>query len=94
MLLPQITPDDRIIMDLQVNQDTLSGTVVNGTPAINTRHISTQVLVKNGETVVLGGVYIAHRIESQWIEPHFLATFPMLDFYSSGLVKVSPNRNC
>lgn len=54
---PQITPDDRIIMDLEVNQDTLSGTVVNGVPAINTRSVTTQVLVQNGETVVLGGVY-------------------------------------
>jgi type IV pilus assembly protein PilQ len=54
---PQITPDDRIIMDLEVNQDTVSGTVVNGVPAINTRSVTTQVLVQNGETVVLGGVY-------------------------------------
>ena len=54
---PQITPDDRIIMDLQVNQDTVSGTTVLGVPAINTRSVSTQVLVGNGETVVLGGVY-------------------------------------
>ena len=54
---PQITPDDTIIMDLQVNQDTVSATVVNGVPAINTRSVTTQVLVDNGETVVLGGVY-------------------------------------
>ena len=54
---PQITPDDRIIMDLQVNQDTVSGTTVLGVPAINTRSVTTQVLVGNGETVVLGGVY-------------------------------------
>ena len=54
---PQITPDDRIIMDLQVNQDTVSGTTVLGVPAINTRSVTTQVLVANGETVVLGGVY-------------------------------------
>lgn len=54
---PQITPDDRIIMDLEVNQDSLSGTSVNGVPAINTRSVTTQVLVQNGETVVLGGVY-------------------------------------
>ena len=52
---PQITPDDRIIMDLQVNQDTVSGTTVLGVPAINTRSVTTQVLVGNGETVVLGG---------------------------------------
>jgi type IV pilus assembly protein PilQ len=54
---PQITPDDRIIMDLEVNQDTISGTSVNGIPAINTKSVTTQVLVQNGETVVLGGVY-------------------------------------
>jgi type IV pilus assembly protein PilQ len=55
---PQITPDDRIIMDLEVNQNTVStSTVVLGVPAINTRNVSTQVLVENGETVVLGGVY-------------------------------------
>ncbi len=54
---PQITPDDTIIMDLQVNQDTVSATTVLGVPAINTRSVATQVLVENGETVVLGGVY-------------------------------------
>ncbi|MCW8962834.1 MAG: type IV pilus secretin PilQ, partial [Gammaproteobacteria bacterium] len=54
---PQITPDDRIIMDLTVNKDAPSTTTVNGVPAINTQAISTQVIVDNGETVVLGGVY-------------------------------------
>ncbi|MEE4244831.1 MAG: type IV pilus secretin PilQ [Kangiellaceae bacterium] len=53
---PQITPDDRIILDLQVNQDT-RGEETAGVPAINTREVGTQVLVENGETVVLGGIY-------------------------------------
>lgn len=53
---PQITPDDRIIMDLQVNQDTV-GQVFAGVPSIDTNTITTQVLVENGETVVLGGVF-------------------------------------
>lgn len=53
---PQITPDERIIMDLTVNKDTV-GTVVNGVPSIDTREVNTQVLVANGETVVLGGIY-------------------------------------
>lgn len=53
---PQITPDDRVIMDLKVNKDSV-GTVFNGVPSINTREVNTQVLVQNGETVVLGGVY-------------------------------------
>jgi type IV pilus assembly protein PilQ len=53
---PQITPDDRVIMDLAVSQDTV-GDVFGGVPSINTRNVETQVLVDNGETVVLGGVY-------------------------------------
>ena len=53
---PQITPDDRVIMDLAVSQDTV-GQVFAGVPSIDTRAVETQVLVDNGETVVLGGVY-------------------------------------
>lgn len=53
---PQITPDDRVIMDLQVNKDSV-GAVYFNVPSINTRKINTQVLVENGETIVLGGVY-------------------------------------
>ncbi len=53
---PQITPDDRVIMDLNVTKDTV-GQVFGGVPSINTREINTQVLVENGETVVLGGIY-------------------------------------
>jgi len=54
---PQITPDHRVIMDLEVNKDAVSTTTVNGVPAVNTQSIKTQVIVDNGETVVLGGVY-------------------------------------
>jgi len=53
---PQITPDDRIIMDLHVTNDTV-GQVFSGIPSIDTRELQTQVLVDNGETVVLGGIY-------------------------------------
>ncbi|CAK0740079.1 Fimbrial assembly protein PilQ [Gammaproteobacteria bacterium] len=51
---PQITPDDRILLTINVNKDA-PGTVTNGVPSINTKKISTEVLVDNGETVVLGG---------------------------------------
>lgn len=55
---PQITPDNRIIMDLKVNKDSPDfANALNGVPPINTQSLSTQVLVNNGETVVLGGVY-------------------------------------
>ncbi len=53
---PQITPDDRIILDLKVNKDSV-GKLFGGVPSIDTKEIETQVLMNNGETVVLGGVY-------------------------------------
>lgn len=53
---PQITPDERVIMDLTVNQDQV-GQVFGGVPSINTRQLATQVLVDNGDTVVLGGIF-------------------------------------
>jgi type IV pilus assembly protein PilQ len=53
---PQITPDDHVILDLAVNKDSV-GEVFLGVPSINTREVNTQVLVDNGETVVLGGIY-------------------------------------
>lgn len=55
---PHITPDDRIIMDLKVNKDNPDFTrEVLGVPPVDTRSVETSVLVDNGETVVLGGVY-------------------------------------
>jgi type IV pilus assembly protein PilQ len=55
---PQITPDDRIIMGVTVNKDNPDFTrSVQGVPPIDTRSVTTNVLVDNGETVVLGGVF-------------------------------------
>ena len=53
---PQITPDDKIIMDLEVKKDRI-GSVFAGVPSIDTQRVQTQVLVNNGETAVLGGIY-------------------------------------
>ena len=53
---PQITPDGNVIMTLNVNNDSVGQNTQSG-PAINTRQISTQVLVENGGTVVIGGIY-------------------------------------
>ncbi len=53
---PQITPDDKIIMELDVKKDRV-GQVYSGVPSIETQNINTQVLVGNGETAVLGGIY-------------------------------------
>lgn len=54
---PQITPDNRVLLDLKVTQDTRGAPDVQGVPPINTRNVTTQVLVDDGETVVLGGIY-------------------------------------
>ncbi|MCZ6882941.1 MAG: type IV pilus secretin PilQ, partial [Gammaproteobacteria bacterium] len=58
---PQITPDDRIIMDLDVHKDNVGETVSFGAglsaPSIDTRQVQSQLLVDNGQTVVLGGIY-------------------------------------
>jgi len=67
---PQITPDDQVILDLNVNKDSV-GEIFNGVPSIDTRTISTQVLVSNGETVVLGGIYEQNRIETNTRVPFF-----------------------
>jgi len=53
---PQITPDDKIIMDIDVKKDRV-GQLFAGVPSIDTQNIQTQVLVGNGETAVLGGIY-------------------------------------
>lgn len=53
---PQITPDDKIIMDLEVKKEAV-GTIFAGVPSIDTQNVTTQVLVANGETAVLGGIY-------------------------------------
>ena len=73
---PQITPDGRIIMELEVKQDTV-GAVFNGVPSINTNSISTQVLVNDGDTIVLGGIFTTQVTESITKTP-FLGDIPYL----------------
>ncbi len=65
---PQITPDDNIIMDLRVSKDSVGELTSSATggfvPSIDTREIETQVLVRDGQTVVLGGIYETERRET------------------------------
>ena len=64
---PQITPDNKIILDLIINQDTVGdevATPIGRAQGINTQEIGTQVLVKNGETIVLGGIYLQEAIDN------------------------------
>jgi type IV pilus assembly protein PilQ len=78
---PQITPDDHIIMDLRVSKDNVGESVQSATgglvPSIDTRSIETQVLVRDGQTVVLGGIYETERRETISKVP-FLGDIPGL----------------
>ncbi|MEQ8516660.1 MAG: type IV pilus secretin PilQ [Chromatocurvus sp.] len=72
---PNITPDDRILLDLVINQDSVGDLVPSGQggliPAIDTTELTTQVLVGNGETVVLGGVFRTESLETRSKVPFF-----------------------
>ena len=75
---PQITPDDRIIMDLTVNKDSV-GEIYGGVPSIDTREVQTQVLVSNGDTIVLGGVY--EQVTQEIVEKiPVLGDLPLIGF--------------
>ncbi|WP_028081135.1 type IV pilus secretin PilQ [Solimonas soli] len=83
---PQITPDNRVIMDLNVTNDSVGSDVNTGTggqaPAIDTRKLDTQVLIRSGDTVVLGGIFQRSRTNSQSKVP-LLGDIPLLGFLFS-----------
>jgi type IV pilus assembly protein PilQ len=68
---PQITPDDRINMEVNVTNDSVGEITVDGTPSIDTNEIESNVLVDNGQTVVLGGIYQETSSESETKVPFF-----------------------
>lgn len=77
---PQITPDNRLILDLSVTQDRPGEVVKVGTGeavSINTQRIGTQVLVDNGETIVLGGIY-QHSVTNTVDKVPLLGDIPYL----------------
>jgi type IV pilus assembly protein PilQ len=77
---PQITPDNRVVLDLSVTNDSQGENVntgVGSAPAIDTRRLDTQVLIASGETVVLGGVFQEEKSSSSAKVP-FLGDIPLL----------------
>ncbi len=79
---PQITPDNNIIMDLAVSKDNVGDIISTGglggtVPSIDTRSVETQVLVADGQTVVLGGIYETERRETITKVP-FLGDIPVV----------------
>ena len=80
VVTPQITPDNNIIMDLRVSKDNVGDIISTGglggtVPSIDTRSVETQVLVADGQTVVLGGIYETERRETLKKVP-FLGDIP------------------
>jgi len=74
---PEIIPGQKILLHLSIRQDKPSLEQIQGVPAIDTRQITTQVLVHNGRTVVLGGIY-EHSDNQQRQRVPFLASIPIL----------------
>lgn len=89
---PQITPDNRIIMDLKVTKDSVGQVVSNErggqVPSIDTRSVETQVLVDNGQTVVLGGIYETEQGEDYRKVP-FLGDIPLVGYLFRSTNRVS-----
>ena len=82
---PHITPNNNIIMDLRVHKDNVGEVISTGglggtVPSIDTRSVETQVLVKDGQTVVLGGIYETERRETVNKVP-FLGDLPVVGFF-------------
>ena len=75
-VIPQITPEGNIILDLDVNKDSRGEGTTQGV-AINTKHIKTQVLVENGGTVVIGGIFELEEKTDETKTP-FLGDVPVL----------------
>jgi type IV pilus assembly protein PilQ len=93
---PQITPDNRIIMDLQVNKDSVGQNVPSGEaggfiPSIDTRNLITQVLVNDGQTVVLGGILETEKRDSKAKVP-FLGDIPVLGYLFRSTSNISNKR--
>ena len=78
---PQITPDNRIVLDLNVKKDSVGQVIVGGAgqqvPSIDTREITTSVIVNDGQTVVLGGILETERRETEKKVP-YLGDVPVL----------------
>ena len=87
---PKITPDDRVNMKVILTQDTV-GAIFGGVPSINTKKVDTQVLVENGGTLVIGGVYTQNESDSKNSVP-LLADIPILGWLFKNETKTADKR--
>lgn len=87
---PQITPEGNVILELDINKDSV-GQLTNAGYAIDTKHIKTQVLVENGGTVVIGGIFtMAERNEATKVP--FFGDLPVLGNLFKSTLKTSEKR--
>lgn len=87
---PQITPDDNVILDVKINKDSV-GQLFAGVPSIDTNKVNTQVLVENGGTVVIGGVYTQAQTDGDTKVP-WLGDIPILGYLFKSTSKID-NKN-
>lgn len=85
VVTPKITPDDKVTMKLDVTQDTV-GNMYGGVPSINKKQVTTTVLVENGGTVVIGGVYTQDSTDSSAKVP-LLGDIPIIGWLFKNNVK-------
>lgn len=74
---PHITPNEHVLLQMELTQDNVSGRTALGEPIIDTRSLTTQVLVDNGNTVVLGGIYQRKETTTENQIP-FLGDLPLI----------------
>ena len=87
---PQITPDDNVIMNLRVNKDSVGQNTLSG-PSIDTKQVVTEVLVENGGTVVIGGIYTQDERSTTTKVP-VLGDLPYLGFLFKNNQRVDDRR--
>lgn len=88
---PQITPDDNVIMSLNVHKDSVIPATAGGVPSIDTKQIATEVLVENGGTVVIGGIYTQEERSATNKVP-VLGDLPYVGFLFKNNIKQDDRR--
>ncbi|MGZ3158584.1 MAG: type IV pilus secretin PilQ [Burkholderiaceae bacterium] len=87
---PQITPDGNVVLDVDVNKDSVGAPISFGGStaiSIDTKHVNTQVLIENGGTVVIGGIYTQNESETETKVP-FFGDIPVLGHLFKTTAKV------
>lgn len=88
---PHITPDNRVLLALDVTQDSIAGVGAGNNPILDINQVNTQVLVTNGETIVLGGVFITSENDQHFQTP-FFGDLPIIGRFFRQTIKNSEKQ--